>query len=105
MESSLMLQFTTETLEQVCSTSEMSIEVTNLVNVSDVVGVLLVPKRWPAGLAIQKKAFDLSDPGFDKVKVAVDDGQRIWITTWLEAFWVLDVHNDYLHVGGSRVLW
>ena len=54
-----MLQFTTEALEQVCFTSEMFIEVTNLVDVSDVVGVLLIPKRWPAGLAIQKNPLTL----------------------------------------------
>ena len=131
MESSLMLQFATETLDlnnKSAVISEIFNEITKLVNVSHVVGVQLIPKRWPhqveilcanprskallqeKGLTIQNKPIDLSEPGLGKVKVAVDDApmnmDNNMIRDILSGYGkVLDVRNDYLHVGGNRVPW
>ena len=131
MESSLMLQFATETLDlnnKSAVISEIFNEITKLVNVSHVVGVQLIPKRWPhrveilcanprskallqeKGLTIQNKPIDLTEPGLGKVKVAVDDApmnmDNNMIRDILSGYGkVLDVRNDYLHVGGNRVPW
>ena len=56
------------------------------------------------------KRIDLSEPGLGKVKVAVDDApmdlSNDMIREVLSVYGeVLDVRNDYLHVGGNRVPW
>ena len=108
--------------------SEIYTEITKLVAVSDVVGVQLIPKHWPhrveilcanqrskvilqeKGLSIQSKRIDLSEPRLGKVKVSVDDApmdlSNDMIREVLSVYGeVLDVRNDYLHVGGNRVPW
>ena len=126
-----MLQFATEGLDLNNKSTlirEIFTEITKLVSVTDIVGVQLIPKRWPhrveilcanseskillqeKGLSIQNKVIDLSEPGLGKVKVAVDDAPmnldnntiRDVLTSYGK---VLDVRYDYLYVDGNRVPW
>ena len=126
-----MLQFATEGLDlnnKSTFISEIFTEITKLVSVTDIVGVQLIPKRWPhrveilcanseskillqeKGLSIQNKVIDLSGPGLGKVKVAVDDAPinldnntiRDALTSYGK---VLNVRYDYLYVDGNRVPW
>ena len=96
--------------------------------VSDITGVQLIPKRWPhrveilcanekskdilqeTGLNKQNKFFELSEPGQGKIKVTIDDAPLDLSNNVLKDLLndygkVLDVRNEYLYVGGSRVPW
>ena len=126
-----MLQFATEGIDlsdKPKVVKEIFCEITKLVSVSDIIGVQLIPKRWPhrveilcanqnskdilleKGLTIQDQLIDLSEPGLGKVRVSVDDApldmSNDMIRELLNDYGkVLDVRNEYLHVSGNRVPW
>ena len=95
---------------------------------SDITGVQLIPKRWlhrveilcanekskdilqDTGPNIQNKFFELSEPGQGQIKVTIDDAPLDMSNSVLKDLLndhgrVLDVRNEYLYVGGSRVPW
>ena len=131
METNLMLQFATEGIDLNDKSelvTEIFTQITKLVSVSDIIGVQLIPKRWPhrveilcanqnskdilleKGLTIQDKSIDLSEPGLGKVRVSVDDAPLDMNNDLIKEFMndygkVLDVRNEYLHAGGNRLPW
>ena len=131
METNLMLEFATEGIDLNDKSelvTEIFTQITKLVSVSDIIGVQLIPKRWPhrveilcanqnskdilleKGLTIQDKSIDLSEPGLGKVRVSVDDAPLDMNNDLIKEFMndygkVLDVRNEYLHAGGNRLPW
>ena len=125
----MMLQFTTDRLNMSNKSAvinEIYIEITKLLDVTEIVGVQLVPKHWPhhvgilcanskaknilleKGLTIQDTNLELSEPGLGKVKVIIDDApldlsNGILRETLNGYGKVLDIHNEYIHVDGTRL--
>ena len=131
MGTNMMLQFTTDRLNMSNKSAvinEIYIEIIKLLDVTEIVGVQLVPKHWPhhvdilcanskaknilleKGLTIQDTNLELSEPGLGKVKVIIDDApldlsNGILRETLNGYGKVLDIHNEYIHVDGTRLPW
>ena len=131
MEPTLMLKFATEGLnlhDKSALISDIFKEITQTINVTDIIGLQLIPKQWSHhveilcaneatkdillnnGLKIQNQDIKIYETGLNKVKVAIDNAplnmdNGIIKEALCEFGKVLDIRNEYLSVGGKRVPW
>ena len=128
MEPTLMLKFATEGLDlhdKSVLISDIFKEVKQTVNVTDIIGVQLLPKQWPHDveivcaneatkdillnneLKIQNQDIKMYETGLNKVKAAIDNAplnmdNGIIKEAVCEFGKVLDIRNGYLSVGGKK---